>query len=30
MRNGEGSGQYEVTWVVQDGKYHTRVVDRIP
>lgn len=30
MRNGEGSGQYEVTWVVQDRKYHTRVVDRMP
>lgn len=27
MLNGEGENQYEVTWIVQDGKYLTRVVD---
>ena len=29
MLNGEGSDRYEVTWVIQDGKYHTRVLDPI-
>ena len=27
MLNGEGENRYEVTWIVQDGKYLTRVVD---
>ena len=27
MVNGEGSGRYEVTWVIQDKKYLRRVVD---
>jgi hypothetical protein len=27
MLNGEGAGKYEVTWVIQDGKYYTRVLD---
>lgn len=30
MRNGEGTGRYEVTWVIQDGKYYARVVDALP
>jgi hypothetical protein len=29
MLNGEGADSYEVTWVVQDSKYLTRVVDRV-
>jgi hypothetical protein len=27
MVNGEGSGRYEVTWVIQDKKYLRRIVD---
>lgn len=27
MVNGDGAGGYEVTWVIQDSKYYTRVVD---
>ncbi|BAV07397.1 hypothetical protein SAMN05421788_109246 [Filimonas lacunae] len=27
MLNGEGKNRYEVTWVMQDGKYLTRVID---
>ena len=27
MLNGEGTGRYEVTWVIQDKKYLRRVVD---
>jgi hypothetical protein len=29
MLNGEGVNRYEVTWVIQDGKYHTRVIDPV-
>ena len=27
MLNSDGAGAYEVTWVIQDGKYYTRIVD---
>ena len=27
MLNSDGAGGYEVTWVIQDGKYYTRIVD---
>lgn len=27
MLNGSGAGSYEVTWVLQNGKYYTRVID---
>lgn len=27
MLNSDGAGSYEVTWVIQDGKYHTRIID---
>jgi len=29
MLNGEGTDSYEVTWVVQDSQYLTRVVDHV-
>lgn len=29
MLNGEGSQQYEVTWVIEDGQYYGRIVDQI-
>ncbi|MCK4679306.1 MAG: hypothetical protein KAT48_14325 [Bacteroidales bacterium] len=29
MLNGHGEGSYEVTWVIQDNKYYTRVIDPI-
>lgn len=29
MRNGAGNSSYEVTWVIQGGKYLTRVVDKV-
>lgn len=29
MLNGEGESRYEVTWVIQDSKYYTRVVDKV-
>lgn len=29
MVNGDGRNRYEVTWVVQDSKYYTRVIDPI-
>ncbi len=30
MLNGEGERRYEVTWVVQDRKYLTRIIDAVP
>ena len=27
MLNSDGAGGYEVTWVIQDSKYYTRIVD---
>jgi hypothetical protein len=30
MLNGKGAGRYEVTWVLTDRKYVTRVVDAVP
>lgn len=29
MLNGQGQHRYEVTWVIQDDKYYTRVIDTI-
>ena len=29
MINGRGENRYEVTWVIQDSKYYTRVIDPI-
>jgi hypothetical protein len=29
MLNGEGADRYEVSWVIQDGKYCTRVIDPV-
>jgi hypothetical protein len=29
MLNGEGLQQYEVTWVIKDGKYYGRIVDSV-
>lgn len=30
MLNSDGAGAYEVTWVIQDSKYLTRVIDYVP
>jgi len=29
MLNGEGENQYEITWVIQDDEYYSRVIDVI-
>lgn len=29
MLNGEGLQQYEVTWIIKDGKYYGRIVDSV-
>lgn len=29
MLNGQGERRYEVTWVIQDNKYYTRVIDTV-